>query len=147
MSQRGAEIRMGHFFMSNAIVDRQSRQLITRVPITWRLFMVTDSLRRRVEVSNRQVVRQAGTIRDARYVVARRWAELEKRMSNIERVLRFLTDTMLGLISAFLAIAGAALAGGSSNWHDVIGAGVLAFLIAMLIANFVFPSATRLYGQ
>ena len=55
--------------------------------------------------------------------------------------------TMLGLISAFLAIAGAALAGGSSNWHDAIGAGVLAFLIAMLIANFVFPSATRLYGQ
>ena len=50
---------------------------------------------------------------------------------------------MLGLISAFFAIVGAAFIDGDANWQDTICAGVLAFLISMWITNFLFPNATR----
>jgi hypothetical protein len=50
---------------------------------------------------------------------------------------------MLGLVSAFFAIVGAAIADGNAGWPDTICAGVLAFLISMWIVNFVFPNATR----
>ena len=50
---------------------------------------------------------------------------------------------MLGLISAFFAIVGAAFVDGNANWPDMICAGVLAFLIAMWLANFVFPNTVR----
>ena len=67
----------------------------------------------------------------------------KRRISEIERLVRFLVDMMLGLISAFFAIVGAAFVDGNVNWPDMICAGVLAFLIAMWLANFVFPNAVR----
>ena len=50
---------------------------------------------------------------------------------------------MFGLISAFFAIVGAAFADSNASWQDTMCAGVLAFLISMWIANFLFPNATR----
>ena len=67
----------------------------------------------------------------------------KNEFSDLERLFGFLTDTMLGLLSAFFAIVGAAFADGDANWQDVICAGVLAFLISMWIANFVFPNTVR----
>jgi membrane protein YdbS with pleckstrin-like domain len=68
---------------------------------------------------------------------------LERRISDIERLIEFLADVMLGLISAFCASVGAAFADSNASWQDTTCAGVLAFLISMWIANFLFPKATR----
>ena len=74
--------------------------------------MVPDSLRRRLDVSKRAAVRHARTIRDPRSEAVRSSADLEKRISNLERLVGLLTDMLLGLISACFAIVGAAFAGG-----------------------------------
>ena len=50
---------------------------------------------------------------------------------------------MFGLISAFFAIVAVAFADSDASWQNTICAGVLAFLISMWIANFLFPNATR----
>ena len=104
--------------------------------------MVPDSLRRRVETPRRPLVGHARVIRNTREVVQQA-TRLERRISDIERRVGFLTDIMLGLISAFFAIVGASFVDGEANWQDTTCAGVLAFLIAMWIANFVFPNAVR----
>jgi ABC-type transport system involved in cytochrome bd biosynthesis fused ATPase/permease subunit len=82
-------------------------------------------------------------IRNTRYEDVRQATRLERRISDIERLVGFLVDMMLGLISAFFAIVGAAFIDGGANWKHTICAGVLAFLISMWIANFLFPNATR----
>jgi hypothetical protein len=105
--------------------------------------MVPDSVRRRLAVPKRLVVQNIRTVRDTRYQIVRNSTDLEKRISDIERFVGFLTDMMFGLISAFFAIVGAAFVDGNANWQDVICTGVLAFLIAMWIANFVFPNTMR----
>ena len=105
--------------------------------------MVPDSLRRRTEIPRRPIVQHARVIRNARYKAIRQATRLERRISDIERLVGFLTNMMLGLISAFFAIVGAAFVDGNANWQNTISAGVLAFLIAMWIANFVFPNAAR----
>ncbi|MGA7001791.1 MAG: hypothetical protein WBZ28_07580 [Pseudolabrys sp.] len=105
--------------------------------------MVPDNVRRRIPIQKRLVVQNTRTVRDTRYQAVRNSADLEKRVSDLERLFGFLTDTMLGLLSAFFAIVGAAFADGDANWQDVICAGVLAFLISMWIANFVFPNTVR----
>ena len=105
--------------------------------------MVPDNVRRRIAVQTRLVVQNTRTVRDTRYQTVRNSADLEKRVSDIERLVGFLVDMMLGLISAFFAIVGAAFIDGGANWQDTICAGVLAFLISMWIANFLFPNATR----
>jgi hypothetical protein len=104
---------------------------------------VPDSVRRRIAVPKRLVVQNTRTIRDTRYQAVRNSADLEKRVSDLERLFGFVTDMMFGLISAFFAIVGAAFADGNASWQDTICAGVLAFLISMWIANFVFPNAMR----
>jgi len=53
---------------------------------------------------------------------------LEKRISNLERLVGLLTDMLLGLISACFAIVGAAFAGGGFHWQETISAAVVAFL-------------------
>jgi ABC-type transport system involved in cytochrome bd biosynthesis fused ATPase/permease subunit len=105
--------------------------------------MVPDSVRRRMAVPKRLVIQNIRTVRDTRYQALRNSAELEKRVSDIERLVRFLTDMLFGLISAFFAIGAVAVAGSAASWQDTICAGVLAFLISMWIANFLFPNATR----
>ena len=50
---------------------------------------------------------------------------------------------MFGLISAFFAILGVAFADSDASWQNTTCAGVLAFLISMWIANFIFPNAGR----
>jgi hypothetical protein len=105
--------------------------------------MVPDSLRRRIEIPRRPIVQHARITRNIRYEAARQAIRLERRISDIERVVGFLTDMMFGLISAFFAIVGAAFADGNASWQDTICAGVLAFLISMWMANFFFSNARR----
>ena len=105
--------------------------------------MGPDSLRRRIEIPRRPIVQHARIIRNARYEAVRQATRLERRISHIERLVGLLADMMFGLISAFFAIVGAAFADSNATWHDTICAGVLAFLISMWIANFVFPNAKR----
>ena len=105
--------------------------------------MVPDSVRRRIAVPRRLVVQNTRTVRDTRYQTVRNSADLEKRVSDIERLVGFLTDTMFGLISAFFAIVAVAFADSDASWQNTICAGVLAFLISMWIADFLFPNATR----
>jgi len=105
--------------------------------------MVPDSLRRRVEIPRRPIVQHARIIRNARYDAIRQATRLERRISDIERLVGFLADMMLGLISAFFAVVGAAFIDGGANWKHTMCAGVLAFLISMWITNFLFPNATR----
>ncbi len=50
---------------------------------------------------------------------------------------------MFGLVSAFFAVVAVAFADSDASWEGTICAGVLAFLISMWIANFLFPNATR----
>ena len=104
--------------------------------------MVPDSLRRCI--SRRPIVQHARITRNTRYEAVRQATRLERRISDIERLVGFLADVMLGLISAFFAIVGAAFADSDASWQDTICAGVLAFLISMWMANFFFPNATRL---
>ena len=105
--------------------------------------MVPDSVRRRIAVPRRLVVQNTRTVRDTRYQTVRNSADLEKRVSDIERLVGFLTDTMFGLISAFFAVVVVAFADSDVSWQDTTCTGVLAFLISMWIANFLFPDATR----
>jgi uncharacterized membrane protein YeaQ/YmgE (transglycosylase-associated protein family) len=105
--------------------------------------MVADSLRRRIEIPRRPIVQHARIIRNARNEAVRQATRLERRISDIERLVGFLADMMLGLISAFFAIVGAAFVDDNASWQDTICAGVIAFLISMWIANFVFPNAMR----
>ena len=100
--------------------------------------MVPDSLRRRVEIPRRPIVQHTMIIRNTRYEDVRQATRLERRISDIERLVGFLVDMMLGLISAFFAIVGAAFIDGGANWKHTICAGVLAFLISMWVTNFLF---------
>ena len=105
--------------------------------------MVPDSLRRRIEIPRRPIVQHARIIRNTRYEAVRQATRLERRISDIERLVGFLADMMFGLISAFFAIVAVAFADSDVSWQDTICAGVLAFLISMWMANFLFPNATR----
>jgi hypothetical protein len=105
--------------------------------------MVPDSLRRRIEIPRRPIVQHPRVIRNTRYEAIRQAARLERRMSDIERLVGFLTDMMFGLISAFFAIVAVAFADSDVSWQDTICAGVLAFLVSMWMANFFFSNATR----
>ena len=89
------------------------------------------------------MVQNARIIREARYQTVHQATRLGKRISDIERLVGFLTDMMFGLISAFFAVVGVAFTDGDANWKNTTCAGVLAFLISMWIANFLFPNATR----
>ena len=105
--------------------------------------MVSESLRRRVEMPRRPISLYARINRNSRHEAIHQATRLERRISDIERFVGFLTDMMLGLISAFFAIVGAAFVDGDANWQDTICAGALAFLISIWITNFLFPNATR----
>jgi hypothetical protein len=105
--------------------------------------MATESLRRRLEIPRRPIVQHARINRNARYEAIRQATRLERRISDIERLVGFLTDMMFGLISAFFAIVAIAFADSDASWQNTICAGVLAFLISMWIADFLFPNATR----
>ena len=105
--------------------------------------MVPDSLRRRIRIPRRPIVQHARITRTTRYEAVRQAIRLERRISDIERLVGFLTDMMFGLVSAFFAIVAVAFADSDASWQDTICAGVLAFLISMWIANFLFPNATR----
>jgi hypothetical protein len=103
--------------------------------------MVPDSLRRRIP--RRPIVQHARIIRNTRYEAVRQATRRERRISDIERLVGFLADMMLGLISAFFAIVVVAFADSDVSWQETVCAGVLAFLISMWMANFLFSNATR----
>ena len=79
--------------------------------------MVPDSVRRRIAVPRRLVVQNTRTVRDTRYQAVRNSADLEKRVSDIERFVGFLTDMMFGLISASFAIVVVAFADSGVSWQ------------------------------
>ena len=87
--------------------------------------MVPDILRRRIEIPRRPIVQHARITRSTRYEAGRQVIRLERRISDIERLVEFLTDMMFGLVSAFFAIV--AVASADVSWQDTICAGVLAF--------------------
>ena len=103
--------------------------------------MVPDSLRRRIP--RRPIVQHARIIRNTRYEAVRQATRRERRIRDIERLVGFLADMMLGLISAFFAIVVVAFADSDVSWQETVCAGVLAFLISMWMANFLFSNATR----
>jgi len=105
--------------------------------------MITDSLENRIDLSEQLVYRHGKLIRDTRYEAAHRLADLEKQISSLKRLVGFLTELLLGLISACLAVAATAYVSGAFYWGEAIGSAVLAFFVAMWIANFVFRTATR----
>jgi len=105
--------------------------------------MTTDSLESRIDLSEQLVYRHGKLIRDTRNEAAYRLADLEKEVSRLKRLVGFLTELLLGLISACLAVAATAYIGGGFYWGEAIGSAVLAFFIAMWIANFVFRTAAR----
>ena len=105
--------------------------------------MVPDILRRRIEIPRRPIVQHARITRGTRYEAGRQVIRLERRISDIERLVEFLTDMMFGLVSAFFAIVAVAFADSDVSWQGTICVGVLAFLISMWMANFLFPNATR----
>jgi len=105
--------------------------------------MVPDSLRRRIEIPRRPIIHYPRVNRYAHYEATRQAIRLERRISDIERLVGFLTDMMFGLISAFFAVVVVAFADSDVSWQNTICTGVLAFLISMWIANFLFPDATR----
>ena len=105
--------------------------------------MVPDCLRRRIQVPRRPVVQHARVIRTTRYEAVRQTIHLERRISDIERLVGFLTDMMFGLMSAFFAVIAVAFADSDASWPNTTCAGVLAFLISMGIADFLFPNAAR----
>ena len=82
---------------------------LIRVPVNMETApMVPDNLRRRVEIPRRPIVQHARIIRNTHHEPVRQAARLESRISDIERLVRFLIDMMLGVISAFFAVVGAA---------------------------------------
>lgn len=105
--------------------------------------MVPESVRRRINIQKRPVTQNARTINNTRYYPVGSSAVLEKRISNLERRLGFLTDALLGLISACFAAVGAVYAAGGVYFEETFGAAILAFFIAMWMSNFLFPKVTR----
>lgn len=103
--------------------------------------MVPDSVRRRVDVPKRHLVQNVRAISDTRYQAVRSSADLEKRIGKLERLIGFLTDMLLGLISACFAIAGVAFFDGGFHWEQALGAGLIALLTTLWLAKFIFPSA------
>jgi hypothetical protein len=103
--------------------------------------MVTDSLESRIGLSEQLVYRHGRAIRDNRYEAAQRLADLEKQIKGLKRLVGFLTELLLGLISACFAIAATAYVVGAFYWEEAIGSAVLAFSMAMWIANFAFRRA------
>jgi len=105
--------------------------------------MVTDNLRRRIDVSRRTAVtRNERAIRRDHHEDHRRSAALERRLSKLERHTKFTTDVMLGLVSAIFAGMGTVYGGGFDP-DTMIGASIIAFLVTTWIANFLFPNMTR----
>lgn len=102
--------------------------------------MVTDNLRRRIEISKRGFAAYpARIIRSARYdAVVRRSVDLEKRMLKIERFIGLLQDALLALISSVFAFVAVMYFGGTSLWPEAIASAILAFLITMWMTNVFF---------
>ena len=79
--------------------------------------MVPDSLRRRIP--RRPIVQHARIIRNTRYEAVRQATRRERRIRDIERLVGFLADMMLGLISAFFAIV-VAFADSDVSWQETV---------------------------
>jgi len=105
--------------------------------------MVTDSLERRINLSEQLVYRHGRAIRDNRHEAAHRLADLEKQVRGLKRLVGFLTELLLGLISACFAVAATAYVSDAFYWEEAVGAAVLAFSMAMWIANLIFRRAAR----
>ena len=105
--------------------------------------MVTDNLRRRIDVSKHIFpVRNERAFRRNFHDDYRRTVTLEKSIGNLERRMEFMTDAMLGVVSAFFAVLGTLYAGGFDP-DKMIAAALIAFLVATWTSNFLFPSMTR----
>lgn len=98
--------------------------------------MITDSVRRRINISKRlAVVGYGRTIRRTQPEDGRRSADLERRLQTLERRVGFITDLLLGLASACFAVAGAVYVRGEFHPDETVGAAVIAFFVATWMAN------------
>jgi len=85
------------------------------------------------EISERLADQRA--VADVRYEAAQKSHDLEVRLRGLERLVGWLTETVIGLISAGAGIAAVAY------WYDLQwqnGSALLVFLGVMLGTNFIF---------
>jgi hypothetical protein len=70
---------------------------------------------------------------------ARKSADLEKRIADLERLVSWLTGLLIDLVAVGLGVAGAIfVAGDYYRLSAVDGSVALAFVVTMLSANFIF---------
>src|SRR5262249_39548552 len=105
--------------------------------------MVTDNLRRRINISKREIVTyHPRAVRNVRYeAIVRFSTDLERRVVRVEKFIGWLQDALLGLISAIFAVGAVVYVGGIHSWTEAIASGTLAFLITTWIASFFFRDA------
>jgi hypothetical protein len=76
---------------------------------------------------------------EKRYMAARISADLEKRITDLERLVSWLTGLLIDLVAVGLGIAGALfVAGDYYRLSAVDGPVFLAFVVTMLATNFIF---------
>ena len=107
--------------------------------------MVTDNLRRRINVSKREIVTyHPRAIRNVRYeAIVRISKDLERRVVKVERFIGWLQDALLGLISAAFAVGAVVYFGGIHSWNEAIASAILSFLITTWMASFFFRNARQ----
>ena len=70
---------------------------------------------------------------------ARKLADLEKRIADLERLVGWVTGLLIDLVAVGLGVAGAIfVAGDYYRLSAVDGSVVLAFVVTVLAANFIF---------
>ena len=70
---------------------------------------------------------------------ARKIADLEQRISDLERLVSWLVGLLIDLVAVGLGVAGALfVAGEYYRMSSIEGSVVFAFVITMLAANFIF---------
>ena len=73
---------------------------------------------------------------------ARRTADLEKRITDLERLVSWLVGLLIDLVAVGLGVAGGLfVAGDYHRMSAVEGSVVLAFVVTTLAANFIFRKA------
>jgi len=71
--------------------------------------------------------------------IARKIADLEKRITDLERLVSLLVGLLIDLVAVGLGVAGALfVAGEYYRMSSIEGSVVFAFVITMLAANFIF---------
>jgi hypothetical protein len=81
-----------------------------------------------------------------RFEAARKTADLEKRIADLERLVSWLTGLLIDLVAVGLGIAGAIfVAGNYFRASAVEGSVAFAFVVTVLAADFIFRKMASWY--